>query len=36
MVLGEILMLPRRLYPSVSTLGHQNGRAIAMDNRSPL
>ena len=36
MVLDEILMLPHRLYPSVSALGHQNGRAAAVDNRSLL
>ena len=36
LVLGEFLMLPRRLYPSVSALGRWNGRAIAVDNRSLL
>ena len=36
MVLSEILMVPRHLYPSVSTLGHRNGRAAIVDNRSPL
>ena len=36
MVLGEILMLPHRLYPSVGALGRRNGRAAAVDNRPLL
>ena len=35
-VLGEFLVLPRRLYLFVSALGHQNGHAAAMDSHSPL